>query len=204
MVEQTPSHLNWQAYYAKTEDRPPRPTTLRALDALKGEGRTGGTALDLGAGTGRDALAILEAGFRVLAIDGEADALDRLRQRAEKAGLGDHLETQVESLERAHLSKADLVNANFVLPFVGPQAFLGLWSKIGDALKGGGRFAGQLLGPQDTWVTSGRCAGYDRLQLGELLKGWTVEHLDEEIDDSTTPQGEAKRWHLWHLNLKRD
>lgn len=200
MVDETTPERNWKAYFAATEGRPPRPTLLRALDAFEAEGRTG-LAVDLGAGTGRDALEMLKRGWRVLAIDGEADALERLRALAGDGG--DRLETRVDTIERARLLKADLVNASFVLPFIDPDAFLGVWDKVAEALEGGGRFAGQLLGPRDTWVEDGRCPGYDRRQLEPLFAGWTVEALEEEVDEGVTPQGEPKRWHLWHLNLRR-
>jgi hypothetical protein len=32
-----------------------------------------------------------------------------------------------------------------------------------------------------------------------LLAGWTIELFDEEEDDSTTPRGTPKHWHIWHI-----
>ncbi|MCB1885793.1 MAG: class I SAM-dependent methyltransferase [Geminicoccaceae bacterium] len=200
MADETTPHRNWEAYYANTAGRPPRPTLLYALDAFEKEGGIG-LAVDLGAGTGRDAIEILRRGWRVFANDKEAGALERLRAAAGDAA--DRLDTSTEPMERLHLPKSLLVNASFALPFIEPEMFLSLWQRIHDALEPGGRFAGQLLGPEDTWVRNGRCPGYDRLQLDEILSQWEVERLEEEVDDSVTPQGEAKHWHLWHLNLRR-
>ncbi len=55
--------------------------------------RTGGPVLELGAGTGRVALALAEAGHAVTAVDSDSAALDRLRARL---GTGDPLPGQVE------------------------------------------------------------------------------------------------------------
>jgi hypothetical protein len=30
-----------------------------------------------------------------------------------------------------------------------------------------------------------------------------LEHLGEEETDSVTPRGEAKHWHVWHINAAR-
>ena len=49
----------------------------------------------------------------------------------------------------------------------------------------------------------GRSWGVDRAQLDRLLAGFVVERLEEEEDDSVTPRGEAKHWHIWHIVARR-
>ena len=42
-----------------------------------------------------------------------------------------------------------------------------------------------------------------RAGLEALLAPFEVERLEEEETDSVTPMGEAKRWHIWHVNARK-
>ncbi len=158
--------------------------------------------LDLGCGTGRDSLEILRRGHRLLAVDREPEALERLRSRVPSGHLP-ALRTEVADLEHWEMPPADLVNASFVLQSLSRTGFDRLWRQIATRLRSGGRFAGHLLGPADSWVASGRSWGLARPELETLLAGFEVEKLEEEEDDSVTPRGEAKHWHIWHLVVRR-
>jgi hypothetical protein len=59
------------------------------------------------------------------------------------------------------------------------------------------------LGPNDSWAARPGCTAIGRAALDGLLEGFEVEALEEEETDSVTPQGEAKRWHIWHVNARR-
>lgn len=101
--------MTWSRYYEVHRSRPPRQLLLDVLDrAGPGEGRQ---ALDLGAGTGRETLALLEAGWRVLAVDAEQAAIDIIRGDA--AVYGDRLETAVGSYDEVPLPPAELVHASW-------------------------------------------------------------------------------------------
>ena len=196
----------WSVYYAATRGRPPRPTLLRALRAAGlPSAPPGRRAIDLGCGTGRDTLPLLAAGWHVLAIDAEPTALVDLKA-AVPAAWRPRLVTRVARFEHCPLPPAELVNASFSLVFAERQAVLeGLLRRIHTALVQGGRFAGHLLGPNDSWVRAtgsgaGPVVGLDRAGLQVLLRGFRFEHLEEEEDDAITPKGEAKHWHLWHIN----
>ncbi|HIK40432.1 trans-aconitate 2-methyltransferase, partial [Thermoleptolyngbya sp. M55_K2018_002] len=72
----------WQQYYQAVEGRPPRTTLTRALDSIAQDPNPlPRFAVDLGCGDGRDTVELLRRGWRVLAIDGEPEAIARLRQR---------------------------------------------------------------------------------------------------------------------------
>lgn len=195
---------DWAAYYRKTGERPPRATLLFALDRFDGEPKPEGPqlAVDLGCGGGRDVVEMLRRGWRVLAIDAEKAAIDHLRAR-EDIGNAVLLETQVAGFEEAVWPEADLVNSSFALPLCSPERFPGLWSRIVASLKPGGRFAGQLYGPRDSWFGREGMTFVDREALGTLLDGLDVEMLDEEEDDSTTPRGEVKHWHIFHIVARK-
>jgi tellurite methyltransferase len=112
-------------YYQAVADHPPRPTLLTALSYFDQEPNhsnrsTVGFAVDLGCGDGRDTAELLRHRWRVLAIDGDRDALDRLRQRQDIDRT--YLETRTQRFEDLTLPPdVDLVNASFSLPFCPPS-----------------------------------------------------------------------------------
>lgn len=78
---------DWDAMYR--EGTPPwdMGTPKRELVQVLAEGRVPvGTALDLGCGTGADAIYLARRGFEVTAVDCSAMALERAHTRAEMAG----------------------------------------------------------------------------------------------------------------------
>ena len=192
---------DWNQYYANTAGRPPRPTLLKALAVLgPGNGRL---ALDLGCGDGRDAIAMLTAGWTVLGIDSADAAIERLRHRADLpqgAALGlclSHIE------DTPWPDRVALVNASFSLPMVGPQHLATTWQRIRSTLLAGGVFAGQLFGNKDSFVGREGLAFVSKTQAMDMLEAWDVLHFEEEESDSTTPFGEQKHWHLFHIVARK-
>ena len=183
----------WGRYFALAGDDP-RPTLLDALARFDEPG----FAVDLGAGTGRDTAELLRQGWRVLAIDREPQALDRLRALASPK----QLEAQLARVEDADWPQCDLVNASFALPFCAPVAFPGVWEKVVASLRPGGRFCGQLFGDHDDWAGSGVVV-HNREELGPLLAPFEVELLNEVDEVGGTAVGTRKHWHVYHLVLRR-
>ncbi len=185
----------WTRYYdAAGVD--PRQTLLDALVRFDEPG----FAVDLGCGTGRDTFELLRRGWHVLAIDAQEEALRRLRAAV---GGYERLETQVTPFEDAVLPPCDLVNASFALPFCPPDRFEELWARIGDALRHGGRFCGQLFGDRDGWAANPAITFHTRADVERLLAGYDAERLDEEEEDSTTVVGDPKHWHLFHVVARK-
>lgn len=184
-----------RAYWRQHGEKPPRATLVRALEGFAGRK---GEAVDLGCGIGRDTLPLLRAGWRVLAVDREAQAIARLAERAADEGLAAGLTTRVATIEEVAIPSCDLVVASFSLFGLG-EAFDEVWSRITAALRPGGRFAGQLLGPEDSWTGRPGMAVVDRARLDSLLAGWRIELCEEEHAPAVTPAGQTKHWHLWHV-----
>lgn len=197
-----PIEPDWAAYYAAVAGRPPRDTLLYALAQCAAESMATGFAIDLGSGDGRDTAELLRQGWRVLAIDGEPEAINYLRQRA--ASHPDRLTIQLQRFESLTLpDSADLINASFCLPFCPPEHFHSLWQTITSALRPGGRLCGQLFGDRDSWAMNPHMTFHTREQVEQLLIPFQPEHLHEEEHSGKTALGEQKYWHIYHIVAKK-
>lgn len=193
----------WMQYYQAVEGRPPRPTLIKALEYYdQAPAALPKFAVDLGCGDGRDTVELLNRGWRVLAIDGEPEAIARLRQRPDCGRT--HLETRVQRFETLTLPPdISLVNASFCLPFCPPEQFPDLWEEIVAALARGGRFCGQLFGDQDSWAAYQDINYHSRHQVNELLTLFDVEWLEEENHPGKTALGEEKHWHIFNIVARK-
>jgi len=195
--------IDWTRYYEAAGSEP-RSTLLDALRRFDEEEPRNRFAVDLGCGTGRDTVELLRRGWRVLAVDATAEAIERLLARDDvSAAKGDRLETRVSRFEDAEWPAADLVNSSFALPFCPPGAFPAVWERIERSLGGGGRFCGQLFGDRDGWSGEDEMTFQSRPELEALLSPFEVELLDEIEEDGATAVGEPKRWHLFQVVARR-
>jgi SAM-dependent methyltransferase len=188
----------WTDYYDEQGDREPRELLL---DVLDGFGDGAGEAVDLGCGQGIDTLAMLERGWHVFAIDAEPEGIRRLRRRVPQR-LAGALRSEVASMQDVELPPVDLVWASFSLFFCPPELFEGLWARVRDAIRPGGRFAGQLLGDRDTWAARNEISAFARADAERLVDGLEVERFDEEDEDGEACSG-PKHWHLFHVVARR-
>jgi SAM-dependent methyltransferase len=204
-----PGDPKWRSYYQAVSGGPPRDTTLAALDAWHGEhGAAPGFAVDLACGEGRDTAEFLRRGWRVLAVDSEPAAIDWLTSRDDLPATGT-LETLCAPMQDADWKPGvDIVNASFALPFCPPAQFPDLWRRIAGSLRPGGRFAGQIFGPDDDWAPRpGDQSGltvFDRAGVDGLLAGFAVERCEEINRDGRDAHGNSKHWHIFHIVARRD
>ena len=188
----------WAAYYDKLRDRPPRKTLMAALDAF-GEPPPDALAIDLGCGAGRDIVEILRRGWRVVAVDSEPEALRQLEARNLP-----NITPVLARFEDVPLPLGvHLVNSSFALPLCEPARFHELWPRIVEALPAGGRFSGQWYGPHDSWVGRPGMTFLGRDEAVALLDGFDLEMFEEEETDGTTPRGNPKHWHIFHIVARK-
>ncbi|MBW4594575.1 MAG: class I SAM-dependent methyltransferase [Brasilonema angustatum HA4187-MV1] len=201
---------DWSGYYNAVVGRPPRDTLVEALARFDSESLNqhqtpvlhSRFAVDLGCGEGRDTVELLRRGWRVLAIDGEAEAIARLLERPDINR--QLLETRVVLFQDVVLPESvDLVNASFSLPFCPPKSFPSLWKKIISSLRSGGRFCGQLFGNRDSWAIYTSMNHHTTQQVEMLLQPFEIEMLQEEDHPGKTAIGEEKHWHIFHIVARK-
>ncbi len=204
-----PAHVyarerDWPGYFRALAHLPARDTLLRAIELFEQERPAESLhAVDVGCGDGRDVAELLRRGWRVTAIDGHPEAIERLLSRNDLVN-ADRLTTRLETFENLVIPKADLVNASFALPFCAPDRFGSLWNQIVGALSTGGRFAGQLFGNQDDWALLPDRTHHTPEQAQALLAGFEVEFWQEENRASRVdPAAHPKHWHVYHIVARK-
>lgn len=199
--------MTWSRYYDAVAGAEPRPTLLLALDRFDaGPPAPAGFRLgvDLGCGDGRDTAEMLRRGWRVLAVDAEPEAFERLGARPESAAApGDMLEVVTAPFETVAWAAADLVNASFALPLCAPADFAVVWERVVESLSAGGRFSGQLFGERDGWAPDPGMTFLSRSEAERLFRGFELERFDEIENDGETRRGAWKHWHLFHIVARK-
>jgi tellurite methyltransferase len=194
---------NWARYYDAMAGKPPRETLLAALARAEGEPVTRERfAVDLGCGEGRDTVELLRRGWRVLAIDGEPEAITRLLSRTDLPPDA-RLETRVARYDSATWPEVDLLNSSFALPFCPPEHWASLWQRIVESIRPGGRFAGHLFGERDEWGTRPEHTCLTRAQVEAMLRPFDIEMLEESEEDGQTAIGRPKHWHLFEIVARK-
>jgi tellurite methyltransferase len=194
----------WARYYQAVQGREPRALFLAALAAFDADGfdPAGAQAVDLGCGDGTETMALLSRGWRVLAVDREPVAIERvLAAVPDVAKPG--LETQVASFEQAVLPLADFIYAGLSLPFCPAADFPAVWERVVAAVRPGGRFAGHLFGERDSWNGDPTKTFHTAADLQQRFAGFTIESLNEVENDRPTALGEPKHWHVYEVVARR-
>lgn len=204
---------DWPAYYAAVEGKPARDTLLRAAALFEREPRDPAApprlAIDLACGSGRDSLELLRRGWRVIALDGEAEGVRQLLAKTPPefaARLVAQRETFQQFITTNH-ERVDLLNCSAGLAFCPPELFPALWGAIVAVIKPGGRFAGQFFGDRDEWNDApsplGSRSYHTREQVEKLLAPFAVEHLDEAETNGPDAFGDIKHFHIFHVVARR-
>ncbi|WP_369137480.1 class I SAM-dependent methyltransferase [Modestobacter versicolor] len=182
----------WSRYNATQVHRPPRALVTTLLDHA-GEGR-GRLALDLGSGAGVESAALLDRGWRVLAVDGDPAAERLLRARV-PAAQAQRLTVRTQAFaELDDLPPLDLVHSAWSLPYAGAQLSQ-VWDQLLAALVPGGWLACDLFGERDTTADADDVARLTAAEVDGLLAGLDVVHRDEQEADGES-YGRPTHWHV--------
>lgn len=95
-----------------------------------------GEAIDLGAGAGRDTIALAKCGFNVTAVDLSDRGLQRVRQRADESGVGGQVETETADVRELAMpqGKYSAIVATTVLDHIPADDAMKVWRRMTEAL----------------------------------------------------------------------
>jgi trans-aconitate methyltransferase len=195
-MKKAPDEAHWSAYNAQQRCRAVRQLCREVLE-LAGPA-AGRNAVDLGCGAGRETRALLEAGWRVHAIDAEPSVTAALADVDD-----DRLTIEVTRFaELQALPDADLVHAGYSLPYQSPEQFGRLWTLIRSCLRPGGWFAGNLFGERDSWAGAEGMTFLSGSSARELFDGLDVLYWTELDEDGQAYSG-PKHWHVFDVIARR-
>lgn len=191
----------WTHYYERVAGREPRQLVRRVL-TLMPTTKAARFAIDLGCGNGTETLYLLERGWHVLAIDGQAQAIDILRTRVPD-DWRDQLETRVQSFVDVALPPADLIHASYSLPFCPPQQFDAFWQKIVDSIRPGGYLAAEFFGERDSWAqVMDTVTFHSEAKLRARLAPFALIDWHERDAPGHATSG-AKHWHVFTVIARK-
>ena len=195
---------SWSNYYQATSGDAPHTTLLKALELFGPQplNLRPRLAVDLGCGAGNDTRELLRAGWRVLAVDAEAEALAWVQAGLTAADLA-RLDTQAATFEHIALPPADLVNASYALPLCPPAHFAAMWANIVAAIPTGGRFAGHFFGEKDSWAGRPEITHHTQAQVQALFSAFEIEYSDEMDKMGQTVSGYQKHWHVFSVVARK-
>jgi hypothetical protein len=196
-----PRDPGWGAFYHYTLGREPRPLFVRGMQILRDSGAAPGQAVEVGFGDGEETLALLSAGWRVVAIDSAPEARDVLRPRVPPE-LVDHLQIRSSPAQDTALPRFDLLYAGYSLPFLGPEAFDRFLAHALERANPGGHLVINLFGTHDTWADRPGMRFHKRSDVEGLLAGLDVLLLDEIEEDGMSFLG-PKHWHTFDIVARR-
>lgn len=156
-------------------------------------------AIDLGCGSGNEAVYLLKKGIDVTCIDRQLNKsfiLDRLTDN--EINRVSFIEC---SFEKVKLPKTQLLMAFFSIPFCTPDKFDILWNKIYECIEMNGYFVGQLFGDRDAWSVKKNINTFTIETVKKYLDKYTVLKF-EEIE--YIRESDNKKWHFYNIIAKKE
>lgn len=143
--------------------------------------KAGDRVLELGCGTGEDAVWLAKRGVYVVATDGSQAMIDETKRKAQAAGVGDLVEVKLlDFAEAAHWQldgQFDGAYSNY-----GALNCVGDWTAIGNQLtthiRVGGKIGLGIIGPWCPWEVFWFAIHADFKNATRRLRGSTIAHLD--------------------------
>lgn len=196
-----PPTQDWPAYYRHSAGREPRPLFAKGTALAAEAGIQPGQAIEIGFGDGTESLALLRAGWRVLAVDPTPQAADYLRELVPPEAT-DRIEIRTAPAQSIDLPPFDLLYAGYALSFLEEGDFRRFWTGVRSALRPGGIVIVNVFGTRDTWAGDRYMTFVDRDTVERMVAGLEVLALDEEDADGDSFVG-RKHWHVFDIVARR-
>ena len=192
---------SWSKFYAAPADRGETERFLHAIELTDGNDGSGRVVIDLGSGAGVEARAFLDRGWSVFALDTEPEAVDRLLALIDEVQRA-RLTAVVAAFDEVELPTADLVFAQYSLPFAIGDRFEPSVEAAVEAVKPGGWFYGHFFGPNDEWAGHGATASV-RSDIERYFAGFDPLTIAEEEGMRDTLTVGPKYWHVFTVEARR-
>lgn len=173
---------SWKEYQKKTINCNKIRFIERVLENMEG---IKGVAIDIGCGAGNDSIYLVKNGWKVMAIDTETSVIEEQRKNL-TIEQQQNLEIVNKNFNEILLPEADLILANYSIPFCNPMEFEKLWNKIEKSLKPKCIFAGVLFGKNDDWSQRKNMTFKTKEEIKDMLKDFKIELLEEKEFDGVT------------------
>lgn len=192
---------DWPAYYRHSMNREPRPLFVKGMALARDAGVVPGQAVEIGFGDGTESLALLRAGWRVLAVDPTPQAAELLVEQCPPDDV-ERLEVRTAPAQAVELPPFDLLYAGYALSFLETGDFRRFWTDVRASLRPGGVVIVNVFGIRDTWAGDAFMTFVDRDTVERMATGLDVLALDEEDVDGDSFVG-PKHWHVFDLVARR-
>jgi SAM-dependent methyltransferase len=196
-----PPTQDWASYYRHSTGREPRPLFTKGMILAGETGIQPGQAIEIGFGDGTESLALLRAGWRVIAVDPTPQAADYLRELVPHEAT-DRLEILTAPAQALDLPPFDLLYAGYALSFLEQGDFRRFWTGVRSVLRPGGIVIVNVFGIRDTWAGDAYMTFVDRDTVDRMVTGLEVLALDEEDADGDSFVG-RKHWHVFDIVARR-
>lgn len=193
---------SWEAFCEATATRGPLEYFHSAMEFVNGNVGRGRLAIDVGTGGGADARGLLSRGWRVFALDAEP-ASRRLLEEQTPERVRKQLTIATGAFHTVALPPADLVYAQFSLPFAGDDFEAAVTNVLASVVPGGA-FVGQFFAVNDDWASDPHVASVDGPWIEHTFSEFSELEIDERDHDGPYgTEGSTKHWHFFHVRARR-
>lgn len=152
-------------------------TPSRELQTYLQQCRPGGVALDLGAGPGRDTIALAQHGFQVTSVDASERGLQQLEERCRQLQLEDRVHVRCADVRDIEIPSGsfDAIVATTVLDHIPADDAAQLWERIVDGLSSEGVLYVEVHTTDDPGCH--HCTAEDRQAPVSETAAWVVNYF---------------------------
>ena len=192
-------NVELERYYNNTEADTPKKNVKYFVDNIS---PTFGKAIDIGCGSGNDSVYLIKNGWSVVSIDKE-NVGERISKRLD-AEEQKRFKFQQQNFNDMKLEKADLIVANYSLPFCNNEKINYVWKNIVNSIRTNGYFVGNFFGIKDSWnKAESNMTFFTKEQVLNLFDEFDIIKFNEVEKEGLTGLGNMKHWHIFNVIAKK-